>query len=102
MQCINPAVGWGPFTFANVKRSNVSRCPTLWMEAAMMELQRGNVGAARKQFAAGAACDPPHHPLLEAWAALEREQGNAGKAAELTARANAVQAEQFAQPPADT
>lgn len=78
------------------------RCPTLWMEGAMMELQRGDVWAARKKFAAGAACYPPHHPLLEAWAALEREQGNAGKAAELTARANAVQAAQFARPPADT
>ena len=77
------------------------RCPTLWMEGAMMELQRGDVWAAREKFAAGAACDPPHHPLLEAWAALEREQGNAGRAAELTARANAVQAEQFARPPAD-
>ena len=65
------------------------RTPALIMEWALFEAKRGNSVKARDLFRQGASVDPPHPPLLAAWAQFEDHQGQHHEALRIQALADA-------------
>lgn len=59
------------------------------MEWALFEAKKGNDTKARQLFQQGADIDPPHPPLLAAWAQFEANQGQQHEADRIQALADA-------------
>ena len=59
------------------------------MEWALFETKKGDASQARRLFQQGAIIDPPHPPLLTAWAQFEASQGQQQEAIRIRAIADA-------------
>ena len=67
------------------------RTPALIMEWALLEVRKDNILEARALFARGAAIEPPHPPLLTAWAQFEAGEGHHQEARRIQASADACE-----------
>lgn len=61
------------------------------MEWALLETKKGNASQARRLFQQGANIEPPHPPLLTAWAEFEASQGQQHEGIRIQAIADACE-----------